>query len=164
MQNLRIEIKWAIIFTLMMLLWMTVERLAGFHDERIAQHETFTMFIFIPAVTIFVLALLDKRNNFYNGTMTYKQGFICGFIITVMVTLLSPVTQYFFTSIISPQYFSNATNYMVSTGRMTQAAAEQTFNLQNYLVQGTIGSFIMGTVTAAVVAFFTKRKAPLRCK
>ena len=124
MKNLKIEIKWAIIFAVMQLLWMLLERLKGLHSEHIDKHAIFTNFIAIPAIAIYVFALLDKRKNFYQGKMTYKQGFLTGLFITLFVTLFSVATQYITSTIISPDYFSNMIQYAVSEGKMTREAAE----------------------------------------
>ncbi len=90
--------------------------------------------------------------------MTYKQGFVTGLIITIFVTILSPVTQYISTTFIGPEYFPNIIKYTVSTGQMTQEDADAFFNLKNYIIQGLVGAFVMGLITTAIVALFTKRK------
>ena len=47
-----------------------------------------------PSVIIYYLALKEKREFFYNGKLTWKQGFIVGMVMTVIVTVISPLTQY----------------------------------------------------------------------
>ena len=159
MKKNKIEIKWAIIFTIMILVWMFIEKLAGFHSEHIDKHPIYTNFIIIPTIIIYVLALLDKRKNVYNGIMTYKQGLISGLVIALIVTILSPLTQYITSTIITPDYFSNVIKYVVNEGKMNQIEAENYFNLKSYIVQALIGAPIMGIVTTAIVAIFTRRKS-----
>ncbi len=158
MNKYKIEFKWAIIFTLMMIIWMYIEKLAGLHDEHIDLHSIYTNFIAIPAIIIYVLALMDKRKNFYNGIMTYKQGFVSGLIITIIVTIFSPLVQYLTSTIITPDYFTNVIAYSVSEGSMSQAEAEDYFNLNSYLIQVLIGTPIMGIITTAIVAIFTRKQ------
>lgn len=157
MKQYNIEIKWAIAFVLMTLVWMLLERLSGLHHQHIDKHEIYTNFIALPAIAIYVFALLDKRKNFYGGTMSYKQGFISGLIITLIVTAFSPLTQYITTTIIAPQYFPNVIKYAVDAQKMTQQEANDFFNLKNFIVQGLIGAPIMGLVTTAIVAIFTRK-------
>lgn len=157
MKQYNIEIKWAIAFVLMSLGWMLLERLSGLHHQHIDKHEIYTNFIALPAIAIYVFALLDKRKNFYGNTMSYKQGFISGLIITLIVTAFSPLTQYITTTIIAPQYFPNVIKYAVDAQKMTQQEANDFFNLKNYIVQGLIGAPIMGLVTTAIVAIFTRK-------
>jgi hypothetical protein len=141
----------------MMLLWMVMERIVGLHDVHIDKHAIYTNFVAIPAIIVYVLALLDKRKNFYEGKMTYMQGFISGIIISIIVTIFSPLTQYITSTIITPEYFTNVINYSVSQGMMTQTEAEEYFNLKSYMIQVLIGTPIMGIVTAAIVAIFTRK-------
>lgn len=158
MQNIKIEIKWAVIFASMTLLWMVLEKVVGLHDAHIDKHSAYTNFIAIPAIAVYVFALLDKRKNFYQGKMTYMQGLICGLIITLFVTILSPLTQYISSTFITPYYFENAIAYSVSTGKTTPEAAEDYFNQENYVIQGLIGAPVMGLITTALVAIFTRKK------
>ncbi|MGV3640396.1 MAG: DUF4199 domain-containing protein [Adhaeribacter sp.] len=160
MKNIAIEIKWALIFMAMSLAWMLMEKVAGLHDTHIDKHAMYTNFIALPAILVYVFALLDKRENFYEGYMTYRQGFICGLIITAIVTLLSPLTQYITTVAITPDYFPNAIRYAVAERAMSQAEAENYFSLKHYIVQGLIGAPLMGLMTTAVVAIFTRRSKP----
>lgn len=143
------------------LLWMFLERLTGLHSNHIDKHATYTNFILIPAILIYVFALLDKRKHFYNGKMTYKQGLITGLILTGIITLLSPLTQVISTYLVSPAYFTNVIKYTVENAKMTQIEAENYFNLKNYIFQGLIGAPIMGIITTLIVSIFTKNmKAP----
>lgn len=158
MKNVKIEIKWALIFVVMTLLWMVLEKLAGLHDTCIDKHAIYTNFIAIPAILIYVLALFDKKKNCYSGTMTYMQGFFSGLIITAIVTVISPLTQYITSTYITTTYFANVIKYSVESGNLTQQAAEEYFNLKSFVIQGLIGTPIMGVITTAVVAFFTKSR------
>lgn len=158
MKKLKIEIKWAVIFALTGLLWMVLERLVGLHDQHIDKHQNYTMFFAIPAIAVYVFALFDKRKNYYQGVMSYKQGLISGLIISLIVTVLSPLTQCITSYVITPDFFSNAIKYVVEHGQMTQEAAENYFNIQNYIVQGLCWGLGMGIVTSAIVAIFTMKK------
>jgi hypothetical protein len=158
MKKYSIEIKWGLIFVGMQLLWMLMERLTGLHAEHIDKHATYSNFIAIPAILVYVFALLDKRKNDLGGTMTYKQGFISGLIITLVVTILSPLTQTITSLYIVPDYFTNVIDYTVEQGKMTREAAENYFNLKSYILQVLIATPIMGIVTTAIVALFTRRK------
>lgn len=159
MQKYRIELKWAIIFMVTTLAWMILEKLVGLHSIHIDKHMIYTNFFAIPAIVIYVLALLDKRKNFYGGQMTYQQGFLTGLWISLIVTILSPLTQYIISMVITPDYFSTVIDYVVKNDMMTEEAARKQFNLKNYIIQATIGALIMGVVTSAIVAIFTRKRA-----
>jgi hypothetical protein len=159
MKNFKIEAKWAFIFIGSQLLWMLLEKLVGLHDKHIDKHQYLTMLYSIVAIALYVFALLDKRKNYHSGAMTYKQGFVSGLIITVIVTIFSPLTQWIISSVITPDYFKNVIQYSVETGyHKSLADAEAQFNLKSYMIQGTIGALIMGIATTAIVAIFTRKK------
>ena len=76
MKKFAIEIKWGVIFTIISLIWVFLEKSLGWHDEHIAQHAIYTNLFAIVAIVVYVLALIDKRKNFYQGKMNWSQGFM----------------------------------------------------------------------------------------
>jgi hypothetical protein len=158
MKKFAIELKWGIIFVIVALLWMYFEKLLGWHYENISSHPIYTNFFAIIAILIFVFALVDKRKNYYGGKMTWVQGFITGLIISIVVTILSPLSQYITHHIISPEYFTNIIEYSVDSGEMTREQAQNYFTLKNYIFMSAGSGLIMGVITSAVVALFVKRK------
>ena len=157
MKNITTEIKWGMIFFSVTLLWMYFEKLMGWHGPNIEQHATYTMLFAIPAILVYVFALLDKRKNAYEGKMNWKQGFFTGLIITLIVTVLSPLGQLIIHTIISPEYFPNVIEYAVEQDKMSRSEAESQFNLSSYIFQATFGALVMGIVTSAIVALIVKK-------
>ncbi len=158
MNKIAIEIKWGIIFTVSGLAWMYLEKTLGWHDELISKHPIYTMLFSIVAILIFVFALKDKKKNYFQNQMDWKQGFLSGCIISLVVTLLSPLSQYITSEVISPNYFKNAIKFAVENNRMTLEDAQAFFNLKSYIFQAAFGGLSMGIVTSAIVAFFMKSK------
>lgn len=159
MGKIKIEIKWAFIFIAMSLLWMVLEKLCGLHDKYIDYHMYLTNLYAIPAVIIFILALKDKKRNFYNGQMNFKQGFISGLVITLIITVFAPLTQWIISYAITPEYFPNVIKRSVEIGYYkTTEEAESNFNYKNYAISSTIVSLVMGIITSAIVALFLKTK------
>lgn len=159
MKKYSIEIKWAIIFIVMSLLWMVLEKLVGLHSTHIDKHMYLTNLYAIPAVIVFVLALKDKKRNFYNGNMSYVQGLISGLIISAIVAIFSPLMQWVISYIITPEYFPNVIEYALKTGYYkTREEAEAFFNYKNYAIQSTIASIVMGAVTTAIAMIFIRTK------
>lgn len=158
MKRFGIEIKWGIIFTVVTLGWMWMEKLLGWHDEHIDKHPVYTLFFSLPAIIMYVLGLLDKRKNYFHGKITWVQGFIAGLGITVVVAILSPLTQYIISEIITPNYFENVIAYVVEKGEMELTKAQDYFSLENYIWQSVISALGMGLLTSAIVALFVKKK------
>lgn len=158
MKNFTIEIKWAVIFAIATLIWMAIEKAVGLHDIHIAKHPIYTNIFAFVAITLYVLALRDKKKNFFNGQMDWKQGFISGIILTSFIAVLSPLTQFIISTIITPDYFKNIIAYSVEHKLLTEEAATNYFNLKSYIMQGIFGALSMGVVTSAIVAYFIKTK------
>jgi transcriptional regulator CtsR len=158
MGKYQIEIKWGIIFILVGLLWMVMERLAGLHDVHIDKHMIYTNFFAIPAIIMYVLALREKREKFYQGKISWMQGLISGIMISLVVAILSPLSQWITSEVISPEYFTNIIEYSVDHKTMTREEAEGMFNLVSYIRLNFLFSMGMGIVTSAIVAIFIKKQ------
>jgi len=159
MKNIKIEIKWAVIFSIVSLIWMFLEKLSGLHGKHIDYHMYLTNLFAIPAIIVMILALQDKKKKFYNGSMSYKQGLISGVILSGIIALISPVTQWVISNVITPEYFPNIIKRSVELGYyQTTAEAEAQFNYTNYAISASIGAVVMGIVTTAVVMIFIRSK------
>lgn len=158
MKNFRIELKWGIIFFLSGLFWMVLEKNLGWHDHLLAQHAMYTLGYAPIAILIYVLALRNKKRTTYAGRMSYLQGLVSGLILTVVVVLLTPLSQYITHELISPGYFSNSIAFAVQMGRLTLSEAEAYFNLKNYITQSILFAGFMGGLTTAVLMLFLRPK------
>lgn len=156
MKNFSIELKWGIIFIISGLLWVWIEKLFGLHDAYVAQHPLYTNLFGIIAVTLFILALREKRREFYNGYMSWREGFTSGIVMTILITILSPLSQWITYKFISPEFFNNIIEYSYQTTPMSREEAENYFSLRSYIIQATFGALTMGVVTSAIVAWFVK--------
>ena len=157
MGNLKIEIKWALIFTIVSLAWMFFEKAMGWHGPKIEQHPIFTNLFAIVAIVLYVLALRDKKQSL-GGVMTWKQGFISGVIISLIIMLLTPLSQWITHEFITPEYFTNARAFAVESGLMTAEAAEKYFGMKNYMIQSAIFAPVVGIITSAIIAIFVRSK------
>jgi hypothetical protein len=155
------ELKWGVIFAVMGLIWVTLEYLSGLHGRFIAWHPILTNLIAVPSVIIMVLAILEKR-RVLGGTISFKQAFLCGLGVSVVVAVLSPLTQFIFHTLINPGFFENAIRYGVEQGKTTLAEAQAFFNLQSYMLQSVLAALIMGSITSLVIAAMIKKEAESR--
>ena len=159
MKNIQIEIKWALIFSAVTLLWMAAEKLVGLHDKYIDYHLYLTNLFAIPAIIMMVLALKEKKQNFYGGKMSYGQGMMSGVILSFIIAVLSPFTQWITSYLITPEYFPNVIKRSVELGyyKTTEDAAAN-FNYKNYAIQSTIAALVMGVATTAIAMIFIRSK------
>jgi len=159
MNTIKIEIKWALIFSVLVLVWMLLEKLSGLHGKYIDYHLYLTNLFAIPAIIVMVMALKDKKRRFYGGQMSYKQGLISGVVLSVIIALLSPLTQWITSYVITPEYFPNVIKRSVEIGYFkTTAEAAANYNYKNYAIQGAIGALVMGVATTAIAMIFIQTK------
>lgn len=155
---MRVEIKWGLIFSVVAFLWVTLEWAVGLHGKYISWHPILTNLFVIPAVWMMVLAIREKRSSL-GGKITFSQAFLCGIGVSVIVALLAPLTQWIFHSFVSPHFFENAINYAVQNSKATREQAEAYFNLKSYMLQGSLGGMVIGTITSLVLAVIMRSKS-----
>lgn len=158
MKKIAIEIKWGILFSVATLVWMIIENSVGLHDVYIGKQAIYTNLFGIVAIIIYGLAIREKKYLAYKGAITWQQGFLSGVLLSVVVSVLSPLVQYITFAFISPNFFSNIIRYYVEHKIQTQIQAENYFNLKSYILQGIFGALSMGILTAAIVSLFLKTK------
>lgn len=155
-KKIKIALKWAIIFTIMSLAWMLLEKTLGWHDEAIADHQWLTLFFLPFAIIMYLLEMREIRRRVYQKVITWKQCFLSGLLMALFVALLSPLAQYITHNYITPEYFETVKNYSVTNDLMKIEEANEYFSITNYIWQASIGAFIVGAVTSAILALFLK--------
>jgi hypothetical protein len=160
MKKFKIEIKWAVIMSLIFLAWMALEKQLGYHDEKIKWQIFFTMLIIFPNFVVYYLSLKDKKVNFYKGKMNWRQGFISGVVISFVVVIFSPITQFITHEFISPNYFSKLIAFSVESKRFTIEEAKSYFNLTAYIWESISSGLSFGVVISAIIAYILKTKTP----
>ena len=158
MKNFKIEIKWAIVFSITTLIWMILEKWFGLHDKFVSKQLIYTNLFAFPAILIYILALKEKKKKYFFGKMNWVQGFVTGTIISLAISILSPIVQYITFEFISPNYFNNAIQNAIKIKSMTERSAKEFFNLKSYIIQGLLGGISMGIVTGGIVAYFLQNK------
>ncbi|THF51867.1 DUF4199 domain-containing protein [Flavobacterium supellecticarium] len=152
------EIKWSIIFSVATVLWLFLEKIAGFHDEKISSYFYISLLFGIVYIIVFTWALKEKKATFYNGTITYKQAFISGAILTLLIAAISPLVQTFFHEVISPDFFDNAIANVIKTKPGNKEFATGYFNLQSFISQGFLNILSLGIILSAIAAYFIQTK------
>lgn len=158
MKNFTIEIKWAVVFTVASILWILIEKMAGLHDEHIGKQAIYSIIFAIPAIAIYVFALIEKKKKYFSGSMSWQQGFISGIFLSLFVAVLSPVSNYVSYTFISPEYFPNMIKQVVSSHAMTESFAQANFNMQSAIKRGVVDAMSMGVITSAIVALIIRTK------
>lgn len=157
MKNYSIEIKWALRFTLLTLAWAIGEKAIGLHDVYIANYGMCSMLFALPAFLFYYLALTEKKKYFYTNSITWKQGFVSGIVLSFIITLFIPATQYVIYKTITPHFFDNIIAYKVQH-KMSLENAKLYFNLKTYIIEGTFTGLSKGIITGALVSLIIRNK------
>lgn len=158
MKHYRIEIKWALIFFLVQLVWVSLERLFGFHDKRIDQYLFVSQLLAIPYTYIYYRALKEKRKKVFRGYMSYDQALATGLRLTLFLVFLTPATHYLLIYLISPHYLSHMEAYSIATHQYDAEKASEYFSATGKLIQNLVYSVVIGILTSLVISLFTYRK------
>ena len=158
MKNYAIELKWAVNYSIASILWMIFEKTVGWHDQLLSKQILYTnLFVFV-AMTIYVLALLDKKNKDYNGIITWKQGFISGMMLSFIIAAFSPIVNYIIYTYITPGYFDKMINLIMTEKKQTLAHVSALYNMKSFIIQGISNGLSMGVTFGAIIAYFIKTK------
>lgn len=157
MNKFKIEFKWAIYYTFLGIMWFQLEKYLGFHDKNIANYTLFTNFIYIFIFGIYLLFLIDKKKNFFNGVMSWQQGLLSGIILAIFAMILTPFALYFSLKYVNPAFFTNMINYSVTKG-MKLENAQALFDTTAYMIFATFGTFSFGIIFAALASSIVKTK------
>jgi len=160
MKNFSIEIKWALRFTLLTLAWAIGEKAIGLHDEYIADYAIYTNLFAIPAFLFFYLAIREKKKYVYDNSMTFRQGFVAGLVMSFIIALLNPFTQFVIYKSITPHFFDTIVAYKVKSKNfpMTVKNARMLFNLKTYMIESTFTALSKGFITGAIVSLILRNK------
>lgn len=155
--SFRLELKAAMLITLLMLLWLALEFMVGLHDRFIAYHPYLTMLALVIPVIITRTALVARREEL-RGEMSFRQALVSGLTIAAMCAVLAIPAQLIFHYLINPDFFDNMIKYAVETGKSSPEEAAHYFNMQSYLIQSVMGTLIFGVVIALIAAYMLRTK------
>lgn len=156
-QTFKIEIKWALIYSIAYLIWMYFESKMGWHDTKIGLEPIYNL-LFLPfSILLIGLALFDKKRNHYKNEMDWKKGFISGIILSVLITVLNPVVLYISFNYISPDFFTNAIQAATAEGFPLEKAKAQ-YNLNTAISNSVFDKLSFGVVISAAVSYFIRTK------
>lgn len=158
MKNFSVEIKWALRFTLLTLAWAIGENAIGLHDEHIKHYGICSLLFVFPAFLFFFQAIKEKKKYDYNNSMTYRQGFVSGIILSFIISLLNPLVQLVIYKSITPHFFETIIAYKIKNGYLTLENAKVYFNLKTYMIESTFIGLSKGIITGAIVSIFIRNK------
>lgn len=158
MKKLQIELKWAILFSVALLCWILFEKTMGWYQDEISDFWWLTLFFEPFALLIYLLALREKRRVVYNRKITWAQAILSGVIISFIVAILSPITEYIAYNFFTPENFNAVSESSVTNELMARSKLNDVFNINNYRWESAFGLFGFGILNTIVAGFFVRKK------
>lgn len=158
MKKFSIEFKWAAIATLAALIWMFLEKYLGYHDEKITYQIGFSLLFSIPLIAIYYLALKEKKKEFYNNIVSWRQIFFTGLVLCIMISFFFPIVQYITYMQVSPNFVNHLIDEIVAHNRMSLEDAQANISFDIFLRQGVSSNLSTGVVVSAILAYFLQTK------
>lgn len=158
MKKITIEIKWAFINVFIFLAWMTLEKQLGYHTEKIKWQPLFNILYIFPTFVMYFLALKEKKNVFYKGNMNWKQGIISAILISFIIVVLSPLSQFIIHEFISPNFLENTINSTVINKKLSIEEAKEYTTLTSSIWKNISDTLSFGVVIGAIIAYILQTK------
>lgn len=158
MKTFSIEIKWGLRYIFAYLGWIFLEKFSGVYTDRIALYLLFSLLFYVFAFVIYLLAVKEKRDVFFEGKMDWKQGCISGITLTVVVAVLMPLAQTIIHKGIAPEFLPNMAAHSLQSENADADAIKSYFSLGAYIWQSIYMALSIGFVYAAIVARFLRTK------
>ncbi len=164
MKAFAIELRYAFFISASTFIWLMLEYLLGFQDDYVSYHPVVSMLVLIFPIAFTFIALRKKREEYYQGVITFGQAFQSGLVIAVICALLAIPIQYIFHYAINPRFFDvmieESMKQAINTGKnLTEARqdAEAYFNIVSYIIQSVVGTLIIGLLLSGLFAWGVKR-------
>jgi len=157
MKKFAIEIKWGIRYFFAYLVWVYVEKMSGYYSEKIDDYLLYSILFTFIGIFIYVMAINDKKKNYFNNNMDWKQGSVTGIFMTIVIAILMPLCQIIIHKGIAPEFFPNMIANSVAKGTKLEDAKAY-FNLSSYIFQSVFSALSFGVVISAIVAYFLQTK------
>lgn len=157
MKKFEIELKWATAFTAINIAWVYFEKYLGYHNEFVSSQAVFSFWLLIPQALIYVVAIREKREKYYQGEITWQKAFISGVVLSAVIAGLSPAAIYLMTEVISPEFLSNIVEVRAEQG-IPREGLVQIYNLNSMITQAIFNNLATGVFFSAIIALIFKNK------
>ncbi len=145
---MRVETKWAIIITVVILLWLLIAQALGlFTAEKIAIGKAAGFVVSILTYIIgYYMVTKEKRDFDYNGAMSWGEGFWAAARMTLIYIVISSMALYIYIQYLNPGYKA--------------VVASDNFGKDpvNIFLYGNLSaSFLFGGLFCLIFPLFTRR-------
>lgn len=151
------EFRWAIIFTLISLLWAVIEVELGWHTFKyFDNHISFTYLFIIPAAVCYFMFFYDKRTHRFKKRFKLKHAFKSGLVLSFLIALINIPMQWIIHFLVSPEYLNTLRLYLMDKHHITGETASL-INLYNAMWFFPLLLFSLGIVLTIIYAVFLRK-------
>lgn len=149
---MRSETKWAIIASIVVFIWLIIEKLLGLQTAE--NFSTWAIVDISASIIIFIVVYYlfcrEKRETDYNGIMTWQEGFWAAAIMTLIFIPVSTLLIYLFAKLINPDFVHI----------LAEKSTEGSIGIDPYgsfLKQHVFSAIVFGLLFSLLFPIFTKR-------
>ncbi|MDO9512099.1 MAG: DUF4199 domain-containing protein [Bacteroidales bacterium] len=136
---------------------------------------TFSILSFVVVISLFIVFFVysnrNLRDKHFGGQLTYLEGFLNALITGVVALLITTAYSYLFFKFFDPEYLQQTmektmemleSNPNIPQDTLDDAYAKiEKMTPEKVAIQGLYSNAIISLIFAAIVAAFTKMKAPV---
>ena len=151
--SIKIELRYSVLTSLLVLLWLILEYMTGLQDTYIAWHAVISLLlsVIIPAVT-YRLALKEKIEEKFNK-LSFRQALLSGFLMTIFTSIFTVPVQWVFLKYVNPDFLESMIAYTVSGRGARAEQAAMYLNHTSYIIESAIITLVIGLVLSIILAF-----------
>ncbi|RZJ70474.1 DUF4199 domain-containing protein [Flavobacterium sp.] len=159
MKKFAIEIKWGFLLSLALSASAIVEKELGLYEKPGFSFYVLSPLCFAPIGLLFYfLFYREKEKAYFQGKMTWQQGFLAGTMMTAVVAVFVPIQKNIIHGVIAPELLPNTMLQKMATGKITLKEAQETTNLKNEIYSGIQLVLSSGVVASAALSLFFRTK------
>lgn len=147
-------LKWGVVLGVVTMFWHVLEKLTGFDGEFIEMHQTAGMMYLIPFILIYVLALLQKRNQ-NGGSLSLAEGMKHTLSVVLWALPFILAATYIKIKWLSPDFQSDMIEFLVTTGEEKEMLESAFSDLG--VMKNTALYSLSGLLVGAISMIFIKR-------
>ncbi len=144
--------QFGLLMTGLLLVCLTYLELTGNNKSFENKHPVFFIYQFVAPAVVWYLGM-RARKNAQGGKLTYKQGFIEGFKISLVFAFTSPLLFGAYYLLVNPEILG----YVKTAYGMTDASNGMIIAID--LLAQIVAAIIFGSIYAAIIAFFARSKS-----
>jgi uncharacterized membrane protein YvlD (DUF360 family) len=152
--------------------WLLMEYYIGFHTKYLDYLPfVFWLYSIIPAIGI-NWAMKAKRDRYYSGKINFFQAFKTGFVISIIMSLVSALMKFIYVFLINPLYFDTRIGHdklMIEDLELAQPDREKMISkvlsdntLSYSMFETVVFMLIIGILITILAAFLVKKNTRKR--